>query len=296
MIHFYCIPTLPLDLEPAISSDDGSISFELPSLTFSVSQRIIPNTWRQRGDLTVSLLVRCGCLTPSYLLTIQTHKERLATLVLSKSQQFMTEPPPEASKARKNKTDENAQRPHTGPSLLLNPTFFNNPRIREASIPAANGHFSARGLCKLYSVLEKEARQGGSTGGLMEGGDWAEHIKNGSGRGFGGMAKDSSIQGGNAKFVGGFTVYPREEGDSEMPCFGHGGVGGSIAFCDPSNGLSIAVTLNRLTMQTSSTSGRIVAKVYETLGLSAPLQFADGDVLNRGNNQAVVDAEVVLAT
>jgi len=227
----------------------------------------------------------------------KTHKERLATLVLSKSQQFMTEPPPEASKARKAKADENAQRPHTGPSLLLNPTFFNNPRIREASIPAANGHFSARGLCKLYSVLEKEARHGGSSGGgLMEGGDWAEHIKKGSGRGFGGMAKDSSIQGGNAKFVGGFTMYPREEGDSEMPCFGHGGVGGSIAFCDPSNGLSIAVTLNRLTMQTSSTSGRIVAKVYETLGLPAPSQFADGDVLNRGNNQAVVDAEVVLAT
>lgn len=229
---------------------------------------------------------------------MQTHKERLATLVLSKSQQFITEPPPEASAARKGKNDENAQRPHTGPSLLLNPTFFNNPRIREASIPAANGHFSARGLCKLYTALEKEAREGGSPGGLMDGGrGWAEHIKMGSVKGFGGLAKDSSIQGGGGKFVGGFTMYPRQGGeDAKMPCFGHGGVGGSIAFCDPSNGLSIAVTLNRLTMQSSSTSGRIVARVYESLGLSAPSQFTEGDVLNRGNNQAVVDAEIVLAS
>jgi len=31
------------------------------------------------------------------------------------------------------------RRPVEGGMLLLNPTFFNNPRIREASIPAANG-------------------------------------------------------------------------------------------------------------------------------------------------------------
>ena len=36
------------------------------------------------------------------------------------------------------------RRPHVAPSLLMNPTFFNNPRIRETSMPAANGHFSAR--------------------------------------------------------------------------------------------------------------------------------------------------------
>lgn len=36
------------------------------------------------------------------------------------------------------------RRPPAAPSLLMNPTFFNNPRIRETSMPAANGHFSAR--------------------------------------------------------------------------------------------------------------------------------------------------------
>merc|ERR1711871_1185186 len=37
-------------------------------------------------------------------------------------------------------------RPLDAPSLLLNPTFFNNPRVRKSSIPAANGFFSARSL------------------------------------------------------------------------------------------------------------------------------------------------------
>lgn len=178
--------------------------------------------------------------------------------MLAKSAQLVTSPPPEANAKSQADAGGDAKRPHSGPSLLLNPTFFNNPRIREASIPAANGHFSARALCKLYAALERETREGG-TGRLIEGTEWVDEMKRGAASG--GVAKDTSIQGGGAKFVGGFTMYPHGSGDAEMPCFGHGGVGGSIAFCDPVNGLSIAITLNRLTMNTSTTSGRIVAKV-----------------------------------
>ena len=52
-----------------------------------------------------------------------------------------------------NISPENKRRPPSSPSLLMNPTFFNNKKIRESIIPAANGHFSANALSRFYYSL-----------------------------------------------------------------------------------------------------------------------------------------------
>lgn len=52
-----------------------------------------------------------------------------------------------------------------------------------------------------------------------------------------------SDQAGSARFGQGFALFPRKEGAA---CFGHAGVGGSVAFADPEHGISVAITLNRL--------------------------------------------------
>ena len=95
---------------------------------------------------------------------------RLATLVLGKIKNLKSDFAADEKKNDKESVVENGQavsvvdttttateiespekeqskpkrRPPVAPSLLMNPTFFNNPRIRETSMPAANGHFSAR--------------------------------------------------------------------------------------------------------------------------------------------------------
>ena len=48
--------------------------------------------------------------------------------------------------------------------------------------------------------------------------------------------------------------------------FGHGGLGGSIALCDPASGVSIAVTVNKLTLDRTA-SRDIVNRVCELLKL-----------------------------
>ena len=40
-----------------------------------------------------------------------------------------------------------------GREYLADPRIFNDMKLREAVVPAANGHFSARGLAKFYAVL-----------------------------------------------------------------------------------------------------------------------------------------------
>ena len=49
--------------------------------------------------------------------------------------------------------------------------------------------------------------------------------------------------------------------------FGHGGLGGSIALCDPESGLSLAITVNKLTLGRSCTR-RIVHHVCDKLRIA----------------------------
>jgi len=160
------------------------------------------------------------------------------------------------------------RRPVEGGLLLLNPTFFNNPRIREAEIPAANGHFSARALAKFYWAL-MDASDGLYTTPLTA--DFGGRDGNTGAN----MEDESMLQGGEGSFFNGYSVYGTGERGRVM--IGHGGVGGSIALCDPATGTSVAVTLNRLSMDSSPTSGAILRLIFEQLNLPCPSVFKPKD-------------------
>lgn len=59
-------------------------------------------------------------------------------------------------------------------------------------------------------------------------------------------------------------------------CFFCSGIGGSVAFCrpDPKRKLAVAVTLNRLSFDSSKTTGEIVREIFKKLNEPVPLQYA----------------------
>ena len=212
-----------------------------------------------------------------------------------------------------------------GREYLADPRIFNDMKLREAVVPAANGHFSAQALAKFYACL--------ANGGELDGvrllsrerieaavAEWASE----------GGADSLFGHGSTTKWGLGYHLYPftpdageceggemprasvdefdvDDHGNDEeavvvnseeaMPdehhgptdekepaagpaadndeaaattptkspavstgggsggAFGHSGIGGSVALCDPTHGLSVAITVNHLV------SNRAVAKV-----------------------------------
>ncbi|HEY4668194.1 MAG TPA: serine hydrolase domain-containing protein [Tepidiformaceae bacterium] len=123
---------------------------------------------------------------------------------------------------------------------------FNDMRIRQACLPSANGHFTARALARMYGALAN----GGEIDGVrlvsperipqMQRIMTAEPdrvlimpMRKGIGFFMGG-----AINTPMGAYVG--ATGPRQT------AFGHAGAGGSIAFADPEVGLSFAMTLNKM--------------------------------------------------
>lgn len=119
---------------------------------------------------------------------------------------------------------------------------FNSMAVRKACLPAANGHFTARALAKMYAALSLD----GSINGVrlvspkriramsrdeVEGFDRVNEVKTRRGLGF---SLGGAIDG---------VVGPMGQ---RSTAFGHGGAGGSFAYADPDVGLAIAVTLNKM--------------------------------------------------
>ena len=79
----------------------------------------------------------------------------------------------------------------------------------------------------------------------------------------GSAESEASVADADAKSDAGGSASPTSV-DDDMPApegtatslgaFGHSGIGGSVAFCDPRHGLAVAVTVNHLV------SSRVVAK------------------------------------
>ncbi len=120
---------------------------------------------------------------------------------------------------------------------------WNDMRIRQACIPSANGHFSARALARMYGALAHAGEVGGvrlvSANRIPQ---MQRLMTNQPDRVIMGMPMRKSIgyfMGGKMQGVHG-AMGPREG------AFGHPGAGGSIAFADPDVGLSMAVTINKM--------------------------------------------------
>lgn len=141
----------------------------------------------------------------------------------------------------------------------LNLLNWELPEVREAELPWANLHASARGLARAYAPLAGD----GSVGDLRlvspeaaarprTPQSWTERDRT--------MCKPLG-------FAQGFL---KEEGDMFSPnpaWFGHPGTGGHLGYADPSVGISFGYVMNRLRPNVRSPTARALsAAVYDCLG------------------------------
>lgn len=153
---------------------------------------------------------------------------------------------------------------------------FNNPPIssnrgmeantkqwRNAEIPAANGHGTARSIAKLYGILAN----GGSRDGI--------HVLSPEtiekGRQTQSDGKDLVLGGMRTRFGLGFMLGTENVSMGPNPnAFGHGGAGGSLGFSDPDNNISLGFVMNQMHQGVTAwkTATDVAESVYKTLALN----------------------------
>jgi CubicO group peptidase (beta-lactamase class C family) len=143
---------------------------------------------------------------------------------------------------------------------------FNEMRVRRACLPAANGHFTARALAKMYAAL--------ANGGAVEGVRLVSRERIGLMSAIQTEEPDRVIVMPLAKsigfFNGGRVAGQHGATGPRKTAFGHPGAGGSIAFADPEVGLAVAVTINRMqsTLQAEGPTFEVCELIRAELGLN----------------------------
>jgi CubicO group peptidase (beta-lactamase class C family) len=139
---------------------------------------------------------------------------------------------------------------------------FNNPAIRAAEIPAANGVTNARSLARFYAGLTGTVDGGPSDPILTE-----EQV-----------AKASELQtSGSDKclffettFGLGFFVASQFAPYGGERSFGHTGAGGSVGFTDPEHGIGFGYVMNKMMagLNGDPRSGGLIKAVYDAIGVT----------------------------
>jgi CubicO group peptidase (beta-lactamase class C family) len=137
------------------------------------------------------------------------------------------------------------------------PRLANTRRWRQAEIPSSNGHASARGLARLYTLLA----MGGEVDGVrllsQPGVELAgrEQIR----------AKDVIVGVPVRRTLG----YMLPEGGRADPrpltAFGHPGMGGSLGFADPAKRLAMGYVMNHMIFGPDMRSAELSKAVYACL-------------------------------
>eukprot|EP00039_Didymoeca_costata_P009150 m.121005 g.121005 ORF g.121005 m.121005 type:complete len:1560 (+) comp14378_c1_seq1:183-4862(+) len=135
-------------------------------------------------------------------------------------------------------------------SLLLDPCIFNTSQIRKACIPSANGHFTARALARFYAAL---ANQGELDGARILSAETVKLMSQPH------ATMQSMMRQGSITW--GLGVRRLNES-----AFGHDGLGGSFAFCDPKTNTAVAVAVNNLELDRDTTK-QVVELISETLNM-----------------------------
>jgi aarF domain-containing kinase len=195
-----------------------------------------------------------------------------STLVLRRKEDLAAARP-SAAAAPGVATAKEGRRPPSAPSMLMNPTFFNKTEVANASLPSANGHFSARALTAFYDGVAAPRSS------IFPGGLAARMLAlRGSAAAEGNVAagaERATLQGGGERsFLSGFVHYAADDADAIT--FGHSGLGGSTALCRvaPETGdcISVAITVNRLAADSALTR-RVVRHAFIALSLPVPSAF-----------------------
>ena len=138
---------------------------------------------------------------------------------------------------------------------------FNNPAVRAAEIPAANGVTNARSLARFYAGLT----------GTVEGGPAQPMLTADQ------VAKASELQTSGpdkclhfeTTFGLGFFVASAFAPYGGPRSFGHTGAGGSVGFTDPEHGIGFGYVMNKMGMSLNGDprSGGLIKAVYDAIGV-----------------------------
>jgi len=134
-----------------------------------------------------------------------------------------------------------------GAEHMSNPTTFNMRAVREACIPSANGHMSARALASFYSALTNSSdTKLIDLKPVMEAVEIPQVERS---------SKFDAYMGSTpSSYALGFRVYRfRRNSDQELVYgFGHPGLGGSFGLVIPEEDFSIGITKSYLTADNST--------------------------------------------
>eukprot|EP00184_Porphyridium_aerugineum_P003637 CAMPEP_0184693252 /NCGR_PEP_ID=MMETSP0313-20130426/1519_1 /TAXON_ID=2792 /ORGANISM="Porphyridium aerugineum, Strain SAG 1380-2" /LENGTH=1141 /DNA_ID=CAMNT_0027151283 /DNA_START=117 /DNA_END=3542 /DNA_ORIENTATION=- len=141
-------------------------------------------------------------------------------------------------------------------NLTALPTFFNSKKIRQACIPAANGHATAYAVATLFEMLSNDGISSITGQRVLHRGTVARIAKK--------LGHEQIVQwdaqhassGGNTSHEPGslevdhdhfpFGLGLKTVGDDANIALSHAGMGGSLGFCDVNSRFSLGVTVNHL--------------------------------------------------
>jgi CubicO group peptidase (beta-lactamase class C family) len=138
------------------------------------------------------------------------------------------------------------------------PKMANTRRWREAEIPSSNGHASARGLARVYTLLALGGKVGQvrllSEASAERAGREQIHVKD-------------VVTGTTERRTLGFMLPSKELGDPRpLTAFGHPGMGGSLGFADPQKRLAFGYVMNKMIIGLDSRYANLCRAVYSCLG------------------------------
>ena len=138
---------------------------------------------------------------------------------------------------------------------------FNNPAIRAAEIPAANGVTNARSLARFYAGLTGTVEGGPADPILTE-----EQVAKASELQTSGPDKCLYME---TTFGLGFFVASIFAPYGGRRSFGHTGAGGSVGFADPEHGIGFGYVMNKMQagLNGDPRSGGLIKAVYEAIGV-----------------------------
>lgn len=138
----------------------------------------------------------------------------------------------------------------------------NDPRWREAQLPAANGHGNARALARVYGALARGGEIDGvrllSPAAVRRAA--AEQVR----------SPDAVLVMETRRSLGFMLPVPGQPDNRGPASFGHGGAGGSLGYADPERGIGFGYVMNKMWNMASFMSPDpraqgLVAAVHQSL-------------------------------
>ena len=149
----------------------------------------------------------------------------------------------------------------TGRALTLGGAFeddvWNEPRVRAAEVPAANGVTDARSLARFYASMVSEV-----DGTRLLSKDTVDVARETQTTGADRVLYAETTFGLGFMTTGPFSPYGGPQ------CFGHAGAGGSLGFADPQNGFGFGYVMNRMQANLSGDPRTVslTRAVYDAIG------------------------------